>query len=72
MFSDFVNFDDCIRKITTKSIRLLPVYVQKRFEVNKKLSFSSEKMRDSGYCIHDYRHSFFGKNFYPMRIFNPI
>ena len=31
-FSDFVNFNYCIGKITSKSIRLQPVFIQKRFE----------------------------------------
>ena len=37
--------------------------LKKNFEVNKKLIFSSEKMRNSGDCIHDYAHSFFGEYF---------
>ena len=36
---------------------------KKRFEVNKKQIFSSEKMRNSGNCIYDYAHSFFGEDF---------
>ena len=38
---------------------------QKRFEVNKKHIFNSEKMRNLGNCIYDYAHSFFGKDFQP-------
>ena len=34
-FSDFVNSDDCIREITSKYIRLQPVFIKKKFEVNK-------------------------------------
>ena len=34
-----------------------------KFAVNKKLIFSSEKMRNSGNCIYDYAHSFFGEDF---------
>ena len=34
--SDFVNSVDCVGKITSKSVRLQPVFIQKRFEVNKK------------------------------------
>ena len=29
-FSDFVNFNDCIGKIISKSIRLEPVFIQKK------------------------------------------
>ena len=36
---------------------------KKIFEVNKKQIFSSEKMRNSGNCIYDYGHSFFGEDF---------
>ena len=28
-FSDFINSDDCIRKIKSKSIRLYPGFIQK-------------------------------------------
>ena len=63
-FSDFVNFDYCIGKITSESIRLQPVFVQKRLKVSKKLFFvSSEIMRNSGNYIHDYAHSFFEEDF---------
>ena len=42
--SVFVNTDDCIGKFTTKSIRLQLVFLsKKKFEVNKKSYFSSEK-----------------------------
>jgi len=34
-FNDFVNSDDCIEKIASKSIGLKPVIIQKRFEVDK-------------------------------------
>ena len=36
---------------------------KKRFKVNKKLIFSSKKLRNSGNCIYDYVHSFFGEDF---------
>ena len=36
---------------------------KKRFEVNKKQIFSSEKMGNSGNCINAYAHSFFGGDF---------
>ena len=32
MFSKFINSDDCIGKITSKSIRLEPVFIQKKIE----------------------------------------
>ena len=50
-------------KNTSKSIRLQPVFIKNKFEVNKKQIFSSEKMRNSGNCIHDYVQSFFGEDF---------
>ena len=37
--------------------------LKKRFEVDKKQKFSSEKMKISGNCIHDYAHSFFVEDF---------
>ena len=40
---------------------------KKRFEVNEKQIFSSEEMRNSGNCIYDYAHSFFGEDFNPIR-----
>ena len=36
---------------------------KKRFEVNKKQIFSSEKMRNSENCIYDYAHSFVGEEY---------
>ena len=64
MFSDFINSYDCIGKITSNSIRLQPVFIKKKmFEVDKKQTFSSEKMRNSGNCIYDYVRSFFRENF---------
>ena len=50
----FANFNDCIGKITLKSIRLQPF-----FEVNKIQIIYSKKMRISGNCINDYAQSFF-------------
>ena len=35
---------------------------KKRFEVNKVWIFSSEKMKNSGNCIYEYAHSFFGED----------
>ena len=54
MYSDFINSDDFIRKIPSKSIRLYPVFIKKRF---------SEKMRNSGNYNYNYAHSFFVKDF---------
>ena len=62
-FSYFVNSDYCIGKITSKCIRLQLVFIQKIFLVNRKQIFSSEKMRNSGNCIYDYAHSFFGEDY---------
>ena len=36
---------------------------KKRFEVNKKQIYSTEKMRNSGNCIYAYALSFFGEDF---------
>ena len=62
MFCDFVNLNDCIGKITSKSIRIQPFFITK---IDSKLIhfFSREKMRNSGNYIHDYAHSFFGEDF---------
>ena len=59
-FSNFLNFDDCIGIITSKSLRLYPVIIKKRFEVNEKGIISSETMVNYGNYIYDYAHSFFG------------
>ena len=61
--SDFVNFDYCIGKTTSESIRLQAVFNKKKIEVNKNQIFSCEKMRNSGNCIYDYAHSFFREDF---------
>ena len=49
--------------LTSKSIRLQTVFIQKRFEINKKQIFSSEKIRNSGNFIYDYAHLLFGEDF---------
>ena len=36
---------------------------KKRSDVNKKPIYSSEKMSNSGNCIYDHAHSFFGEDF---------
>ena len=36
--------------------------LKKKFEFEKNRFFSSEKMRNSGNCTHDYAHSFFGED----------
>ena len=43
-FSDFINSDDSLGKIISKSIRLKPVLFQKRFEVNNFKSFFEIKL----------------------------
>ena len=35
-FSDFVNSDDCIEKLTSKYVRLYPVFIKRICEMNKK------------------------------------
>ena len=71
-FSDFVNSDDCMGKITSKSIRLQRVFSQKGFKVKIKQIFSSEKMKNSGDCIYNFAHSFFGEIFNPMRYIDKV
>ena len=46
--NDVVNSKGCIEKITSKSNRLQPVFVLKRFEANKKTDFHIKKTRNSG------------------------
>ena len=60
---NFLYTYDCIGKITSKSIRPYPVFIQNRFEVNKKGIISNEKMRNSGNYIYDYAHPLFGEDF---------
>ena len=43
-FSDFVNSNDSIGKITSKSIRIQPVFITKIFKVNKKQIFLGKKL----------------------------
>ena len=63
-FRDFLNFDDCIGKITSKSIRLQPVLIKKlRFEDDEKQIFSSEKMRNPDNYIYDDAYSFIVEHF---------
>ena len=38
-FSDFAYSDGCIGRITSKSIRLQTLFIEKRFEVNKNRFF---------------------------------
>ena len=56
-FSDFVNSDDCIWKITSNYIWLY-IYIQFilnfSFKIKKIRFFPSEKVRNSGNCIYDY------------------
>ena len=50
-FSDFVNSNHCIGKITSKCIQLL---LKKTFQVDEKQIFSSEKIRNLGNFIYEY------------------
>ena len=49
--------------MTSKPIGQQTVFIQNIFEVDKKQIFSSEKMRKTGNCIHNYVHSFFVEDF---------
>ena len=66
-FSDFINCNDCIKQTKSKSIRLYPVFIQKRLWINRfsleKYIFSGKKKRNWGSYISDYAHSFFGEDF---------
>ena len=62
-FNDFKNPDDYMKKMTSKSTRLYPVFIQTKIFILKKRITSSEKMRNSGNYNNSYDHSFFGKNF---------
>ena len=44
--------DDCIEKITSKSIRLYLICIKKRFNLINKGIISSEKMRNSGNYVY--------------------
>ena len=58
--SDFIESDDCIRKILSKSFRLFPVFIFKYLTLMKKnmkkWNISGEKARISGNCIYIYRY----------------
>ena len=58
-FSNFVNSNDCIGKITLEYIRLYPVFIQKRFEINKKIRYFLLEKWVFQVIISDYTHSFF-------------
>ena len=60
-FKGFVNSDDCIGKITPKSIRLQPVFIY--FFKLKLIKTDVFLMKNSGNCIYDYPHSFFKEDF---------
>jgi len=51
-FSDFINSDDSIEKITSKSIRLYLILFKKIYDLIKKGISSGEKMRNSGNYIY--------------------
>ena len=50
-FSNFVNADGCIGKMTSKSIRINTIFISQKIEFDKILIFSSEKMINSGNYI---------------------
>ena len=57
------NEDDCIGKITSKSI-ITSFYSKKDLKlIKKQFFFSKEKMKNSGNCINDYAHSFFEEDY---------
>ena len=62
-FSDFINSDDCIGKITQKSINLYPFYSKKKIQFNKKWILSGEKIKNSSNFNHDHALSLYGKDF---------
>ena len=63
-FKDLINSDDCIGKITLKSIRLYPVFIKKKdLNLIRKGITCSGKMRNSGNYNYDYVHSYLGKYF---------
>ena len=62
-FSDLINSGDCIGKITSKSIRLYPVFIEKKINLIKKGIISCEKRINSGNYNNDYAHSLFGEDF---------
>ena len=49
--TDFVISNDSTEKMTSKSIRIYPVFIKKRLKVNKKSFSSSEKKRNSEVII---------------------
>ena len=54
----------CMGKLVSKAIRLHQfLLIKKKNEVNKKIKNSIEQIINSGNCIYDYAHSFFGKDF---------
>ena len=62
-FSFFIKSDNCIGKMTSKSIRLQPVYIKReRSEVNNKQIFLVHEEMVFMNCIYDYAHSFFGED----------
>ena len=56
--TDFINSDDCIRKIT-----LYSVVIKKIFQFDKNRIIFSDKMRNSSNYTYDYAHSFLGNDF---------
>ena len=64
-FSDLFKFRWLHRRKHIEIFQITTSFLlEKRFRVNKKNIFSIEKLRNSGNCIYDYSHSFFGEDFY--------
>ena len=64
-FSNLINSNGCVEKITSKSIRLYPVFIQKKIWIKKKEFISGEQIWNSGNYIYDYARSFFRNDFNP-------
>ena len=61
-FSDFINFDDCIRKITLKYIRL-SLFLSKKKNLNSiKKEIISSEIKNVGNHNHNYAHSVSGED----------
>ena len=56
--NDFINYDDCIGKTSSKSIRLYPLIIQNTIEFSKKWIISIEKKRNSFNFNYNFTHSF--------------
>ena len=65
-FNDFVNSDDCIGKITSKSISLYPIFIKKKDLKSIKNRFFLVKKLEIQVIIYDYAYSFSETIFNPM------